>query len=371
LLALGLTLLAAVALLSARYSPNAVLASGVAGHLALLTLAWLGLHSAKVPRAAVVGALVGAAAVQSGLAAAQFAFQQPLVPSELQLPWLPFDASAGGAPVILSPSGDRLLRGFGTFPHPNVLGGYLALALVCVPLVQDHSPHKVQLRWALAVAISVGLLATFSRAGWLAAAVGLGVSWRAAVRSRHRRWWLPPLVCAVALTALAFSPVGPTIGERFSALGPDPNPLERGSIENRMALDESAFAEIRDHLPEGVGAANYGLVAVAGGYQEGWGEPAPNLVLLIAAELGLPGVVALMLVVAGVVRTIRSTRIPAPVVGALFAVFVLGMFDHYLWTMPLGRMIACIPLALLATSPHAPAPTFGGSASVPEPWGIG
>jgi len=107
--------------------------------------------------------------------------------------------------------------------------------------------------------------------------------------------------------------------------------------------------EIGDHLPLGVGGANYGLVAVAEGYQEGWGEPVPNLVLLITAELGLPGVLALLLVVVGCVRLLAVGRTrDLPVAAAFFALIVLAMLDHYLWTMPLGRIIAWIPFALIA-----------------------
>lgn len=349
-LTLAGTLLAIVATLSARSALNPSLAGGVAAQLAILMLAWLGLQSARLPRTLLVSALVAASIIESALAVGQFALQQPLIPSELPLPWLPSDAADAGAPVILSTSGERLLRGFGTFPHPNVLGGYLAIALVSLPLLQQRWPAKTLMWWAVGAAICVGLLASFSRAGWLAAGVGLGVSWCAAVRRRQRRWWFPPILGVAGLAALAFSPVGPTIGERFSVLGPDANPLERGSIENRLALDASAFAEIRDHLPEGVGAANYGPAALAGGYQEGWGEPAPNLVLLIAAELGAAGLVVLAAVGLGVVATIRA-RVPPPAVSAAFlALVVLGMFDHYTWTMPLGRVVAWIPFALLATS---------------------
>lgn len=162
-LAYGLTLLAAVALLSTVASLNPTLGAGMAGHLALLVLAWLGLRSGKLSRTGLVGALVASAVVQAVLAVGQFTFQQTLVQGVLHLPWLPSDASEGGAPVVLNAAGVRLLRGFGTFPHPNILGGYLALALVCLPLLAQRSPRRWPLWWLIGTVLAAGLLASFSR----------------------------------------------------------------------------------------------------------------------------------------------------------------------------------------------------------------
>jgi hypothetical protein len=350
-LVIGFALLAAAALLSGLSALDPFLAAGLAGHLGLLGLAWLGLRTSQVPRIALVGALVASATVQSVLAVGQFIAQQPIVPSVLQLPWLPDDVSQGGAPVVLSAAGTRLLRGFGTFPHPNVLGGYLAMALVCVPLLGRRWPRMTRAWWALGAVIGLGLVASFSRAGWLAAIGGLGVWWWSSPHQRRSRWWLLASVAAV-LVVLALSPFGPTMAGRLAALEPDSNPLERGSVETRLALDYQAPYEIIDHLPLGVGGGNYGLVTVAEGRQEGWGQPAPNVALLVAAELGAPGVLALVVVVLATGRSLRSGRsgLDVPATAACLALVILAMLDHYLWTMPPGRVIGWVPFALIAAT---------------------
>jgi hypothetical protein len=178
------------------------------------------------------------------------------------------------------------------------------------------------------------------------------VWWFARARPVRARRWLS-LVVAAALAAIAVSPLAPTFESRLFPLGPTSNPLERGSIENRLALDRDALLSIARHLPSGVGGANYGLAALADGFQEGgWGEPAPNVGLLIAAELGVPGVLGLALIVFGIVRILRGLRkTGAAALAACVAVLVLSMLDHYLWTMPLGRVIAWAPLALLESHP--------------------
>jgi len=348
-LAYGLTGLAAAALLSSLSSLDPSLGAGLAGHLALLVLAWLGVRSGQVSRTGLVAALVLAALVQSVLAIGQFTLQQPLVPAGLHLPWLPSDAAKGGTPVVLNASGERLLRGFGTFPHPNILGGYLAVALVCLPLLAKRWPRRLPLWWLIGAVLAVGLLASFSRAGWLAASVGLSTWWWTSHRDGRAGWWLLSVV-PLTVAVIAVSPVAPTVATRLFPYGPDSNPLERGSVENRLALDRGALSEAFHHLPLGVGGGNYGQVALAEGYQEGWGEPAPNLPLLIGTELGLPGVLAAMLVVLGTIRALRVAEgLDVAAVAVCLALVVLGMVDHYLWTMPLGRVIAWVALALLGT----------------------
>jgi O-antigen ligase/polysaccharide polymerase Wzy-like membrane protein len=354
----GLTLLAAAAALSSLSAQNSRLAAGVVGHIALLTLAWLGVRSMGASRSAIVAVLVASAMLQSVLAAAQFALQQPLVPCALHLPWLPSDVSHGGTPVILDPQGTRLLRGFGTFPHPNVLGGYLAIALVSLPLLGQRWPRWSAAWWLAGLVIGIGLGASFSRAAWLASLAGLSLAWwRTTAAQSFRRRWLPPLVGLGAVAAIMLSPAGSLVAQRLLVFSPEVNALERGSVENRLALDRSALDLIISHQPAGVGAGNYGITSVAEGYQEGWGEPAPNLALLIVAELGFAGILALVCIANATVRLLHVPSHPQYLVGSVFLAFVvLAMLDHYLWTMPLGRVIAWIPFAWLAAPPpgHAP-----------------
>jgi hypothetical protein len=353
-IAAGMACLAAAALVSARWAVDPMLTYAVAGQLAVLGLAWLGLRATHAPRVAIVAALVGSAVVESGLATAQFLAQQPLVPPELGLPWLPTDPAGGGAPVILSPTGDRLLRGFGTFPHPNILGGYLALALVCLPVLAQRWREKTALWWLAGAVIILGLIASFSRGAWFAVIVAFGV--RAWINAQHgrARWWLAPMLILATAAVLLASPLRTIMGERLFPFAAEANPLERGSIEHRLELDRAALLEVRDHWPSGVGGANYGLAAIAEGHQQGWGEPAPNVGLLILAELGVPGAIGLTCIAFGILRLLRKPGAPdLAVVGAFAALVALSMVDHFLWSMPLGRIMGWIPFALVAAAPPA------------------
>ena len=111
--------------------------------------------------------LVAGGLLEAALALAQFQTQAALVPPALGLPWLPrSDAALSGAPVLLDARSARVLRAFGTFPHPNVLGGYLALALVCLPLLGGR--RRVEwLLWPAGALLAAGLWShSHAAAGW-------------------------------------------------------------------------------------------------------------------------------------------------------------------------------------------------------------
>jgi hypothetical protein len=109
-------------------------------------------------------------------------------------------------------------------------------------------------------------------------------------------------------------------------------------------------------------------VALAEDYQQGWGEPAPNVALLIVTELGLPGLVAALLVAFGGIRAlcVRGSGVDRAAAAACLALLVLAMLDHYLWTMPLGRVIAWAPLTLLGSPAVSPPPMTVASLALPS-----
>jgi hypothetical protein len=89
-----------------------------------------------------------------------------------------------------------LLRAYGTFPHPNVLGGFLA---TMIPFVIYKSTNiqiyklkkQIFLRWFYGITIIFGIVAlilTFSRSAWVAGVLGVGiaclVSWNSYLVSR-------------------------------------------------------------------------------------------------------------------------------------------------------------------------------------------
>lgn len=221
----------------------------------------------------------------------------------------------------------RFLRAYGTFAQPNPYAGYLGLVL---PLALSLALHSLSLRagWdgrrgvgvvprlvslflfpATAGLILLGLLASWSRGGWLGMIAGVGAV--VALRSR-RAALLSLLLLFLLLAGFVLGVVGalPTsVQERFRGVEDWTlflRPVELRSIrvtgENfalveRMAHWWAAYAMWLDHPFTGVGVGNY-PVAYETYRMPGWKEPlghAHNIILNVMAESGLVGLVAYFL----------------------------------------------------------------------------
>lgn len=77
------------------------------------------------------------------------------------------DAAVSGVSVI-EQQGVRLLRAYGSFSHPNIFGGYMAVALICLAwLVRFVSKKVLYITTIPVVLFSSVLILTFSRSAWL------------------------------------------------------------------------------------------------------------------------------------------------------------------------------------------------------------
>ncbi len=76
--------------------------------------------------------------------------------------------TAGVAKIMIA--GEPLLRAYGTFPHSNVLAGYLVVALALIPHI---SKKQKKLKILLGAVLSIGLLFTASKGAILALLITL------------------------------------------------------------------------------------------------------------------------------------------------------------------------------------------------------
>ncbi|HYE21990.1 MAG TPA: hypothetical protein VD998_00180, partial [Verrucomicrobiae bacterium] len=84
-------------------------------------------------------------------------------------------------------SGTKLLRAYGTFPHPNLLGAFLVLGLILGYYYVSRETFRNKLLVSCGtLVISLGLFLTFSRIAWFGALVGISALtlWLL----RHRRY---------------------------------------------------------------------------------------------------------------------------------------------------------------------------------------
>ncbi len=251
-----------------------------------------------------------------------------------------------GISVVFSGS-EHWQRVYGLSPHPNLLGGYLAVGviLICGLILTSSGRSRLWLIVAWLVCWAT-LLLTFSRSAWVAVVAGGLMALLLLRRGRH----LDRAVLKVALTlagsslavisafALWFQPF---LVNRFDVAL---IPYEAQAIAERFSTAQLALKIIAQHPFIGVGLAQSVLVMRdLAGTPIDWVH---NVPLLAVAELGiggfcLIGLMAVALIMIGVQRW-RIHAISAwqaLVGGGLIALVVVMQFDHYVWTMAQGGLL--------------------------------
>lgn len=310
-------------------------------------------------------AFAGSAVVQSIFALWQF-FTQRLFASA----WLGLaahDSAALGTPVVVS-NGERIARAFGSFSHPNILGGFLALGLIAALYLLAAARTSLQRLFVFAaiVLITSGLFVSFSRGAWMAAGVGalvlLFLAWRQhktltvdlGMRYRSRRVPLFTVVLAggavIAVTGAGFAvSFSNLVVSRLSAAGH----VEERSVNERMQFTNDALTVFTKHWAAGVGVGNItpSVYEEVDRARESYDyQPPPNVFLVVLAELGVFGASIFLLVILEIVSFRgRGASAETFVVASLLCTLgILALFDHYLWTIPNGILLFWLMLGVCA-----------------------
>jgi lipopolysaccharide/colanic/teichoic acid biosynthesis glycosyltransferase len=342
----GVAILALAAAVSVVTAYDRLLALGVALQLAVLVLFFLAsaellVHFPVRPLLAILAVVVVSQALLAGWQAAT----QSTAPAEAIFNGWPKEVTSHslGAAVVMLPIAGRWLRAYGSFAHPNILGGFLALALGLFAAVDDARIR----RWR-AAALTAGFLAlllSFSRTAGLAVLFGgavwlltrrVGPGYRVVLARRVR--------VAIAGAVLLLGLVAVVRVGNLGAL------VEHNSIETRLSSYSVTWRVIGSGIS--VGAGNHVLV------EErffGGGGPAHDVFLIGLAELGPLGLLGWLAIFGGLLLVAWRRRTePRAQTGPLVAIATLSLlllFDHYLWTLAPGRVLLVWALALL-TNPQ-------------------
>jgi O-antigen ligase len=260
----------------------------------------------------------------------------------------------------------KVLRAYGTFPHPNVFAAYLAVALGTVSwLWMRHGARGARHGWAWPTATAMLLWAlylTYSRTVIAVTAMGAvtvgaalflpRISNRWAniriIRSRARELMLTVLAASVLFVALLW----PTIVARMTISASDE------AVRLRIKYSANAIAT-GDHSAlhinwTGVGIGNFTtwLSKYDPSVPSFMYQPAHNLYLLIYSEMGVFGMVAWAVWLALALRCGWRARANEPLLRwgmfALIGMFLaIGLFDHFFWTLQQGRLLWWFALALM------------------------
>ncbi|MEK7124003.1 MAG: O-antigen ligase family protein [Patescibacteria group bacterium] len=281
--------------------------------------------------------------------------------SPLDLPTGQAGAGIAGVAKIDLSDGSKLIRPYGTFPHPNVLAAFILLCLFS--LYYLFLSFGVQ---AKKIVLTAGFLAyffltyvlflTFSRLAISSFIAGsllffAFVFWEKKRAGKSLKLIIT-LFCAflAAVSFFAFIFSGELSSRSVS--------LNEQSVSLRLDYAKAALAMAKERPLSGVGAGNFVRTLpnylppelAANGL---WVfQPVHNIYLLILAETGLFALVAFVFFLSRIGKlgfeNLKKQSDFAPFFVLFFIFLALGFFDHYFLTIQQGRIIFWLLLAVIA-----------------------
>ncbi len=260
------------------------------------------------------------------------------------------DVQTLGDAVVETASG-RTLRAYGTFPHPNIFGGYLAVAtLVLLYLARQVTSRRGQ---ALMILVATGLGSTliisFSRSAWLGLCMGVLVLGGIYFLKKQRPFRQTIMVGVVGLFSILIT-TGVFWPQTIARSLPTAV-IETNSLQERASQYDSWDTVFLSRPLFGVGPAGYTFALAQGdpGSQVWAYQPIHNTPLLLLAELGVVGALAFGVFVyrADTLAHRRWRSFGGRLALALGTlVLVISLFDHYLWSLWPGLALSALSFAL-------------------------
>lgn len=293
---------------------------------------------------AVLMTLIAASSIQALLGIWQFTAQESFSSTILGTAVHP--VWEAGTSVLKNGSG-RWLRAYGTFPHPNMYGLFLAVGLIAavrLPLFRHGSPVRHVAAWGAVAIIVFGLAVSFSRIAWLGAAMGLSALflWKFLRDGISKVTVATIAVVAVSLLSATVA-LRETILPRFDA---DVVAVE-GSVTERMTTYRDAWRVIGESPLLGTGMWNSTaeLLRLEPDRPVWDIQPAHDAPLLVLSELGIPGVFLLVLFLV-LFRSGFGLRDTHALAGTCLVFVPSLLLDHFLWSSHFGLLFLFVLLGL-------------------------
>ncbi len=216
-----------------------------------------------------------------------------------------------------------------------------------------------------------GLILTFTRNAWVVAAVAtlLAIGYQLFFTKRdHQPAFKLFLILALSVSLLAVI-FGKYISARLQFSAQDP------ALVERWEYNKKGVKLIGDHWWLGVGIGNQGFYAIKDGYYQisragnkadKW-QPIHNLYILITTEIGIFGLLCFLVFLSKFLFTAKNPVI----LGTIGSLLLLGLMDHYLWTLQPGRLMLWLVIGILMTlcprssMDRMPPSEGGGAGSIP------
>lgn len=231
----------------------------------------------------------------------------------------------------------EILRGYGTFSHPNSLAGFLMVSWVWW-WGENRNKNRDWKYWLVVWGGIMGVAISGSRTVWVLMA-GLIGWWMVGQGKQWRRWIIMLGMVGVALLVWVIN-----TDYQFSRFA---GGWDKQGIEKRWKLILVAKKMIEDNPLLGVGAGNF-VVRLPEYSNKLGGQPVHNLVLLMLTEIGW---LMVALVGLGLSKLVfgRQKKWREWWWGAWLVVIITGMVDHYWLTLPQNRWLLALLVGMVVT----------------------
>ena len=241
--------------------------------------------------------------------------------------------------------GTKIIRAYGTFPHPNVLAGFLLITLIFGYWLVSYETYKKGVFIGLTnILLLIAIFLTFSRTVWLAASlVTVSFIIYSIRNSRILRIYMFSSIVSCATILILWHKL---LLSRVTGVVASNSYVDRGTYNNL------AWEVIKSHPWLGTGWGNYIPTLIHMFHMQPWQyQPPHNLYIYIAASMGLPlaglFIYFLIRVFISAVKAQNSSLRFTLLVLAL-SLFFISNFDHFLGTIQQGQLMYALSLGLIA-----------------------
>ncbi|MBX4191235.1 MAG: O-antigen ligase family protein [Candidatus Doudnabacteria bacterium] len=287
------------------------------------------------------------AVFQAGLAWAQFHVQGMIGLRFLGEYISPLGTS--GLSSISTATG-KVIRAYGTFPHPNVLGAFLVLGLAVGINYVSRATYKLRILGNIGLILMlIGIFTTFSRTAWIASTIIILANLAYLSFKGQKRIAVYILINVIVSCATIFT----LYSSSLKARAEDPS---TASIEDRSLFNKLGIEIFKQSPLFGSGAGNY-IPEMLDRYNlEPWQyQPPHNIIIYILAELGIAGLIAFIWILKGVLRgakKIFTDNLSFTIYLSAIIFLFMGQLDHYFVTIQQGRLLFAVALGLALAVPN-------------------
>lgn len=220
---------------------------------------------------------------------------------------------------FVSLKGTDYLRGYGTFPHPNVFGGWLLAMLFFFDYLLRKKYLKKYIFYILQTIILIGLAITFSRTAWICTVIFLIYFVFRNVKRFSFNAFIPIFLERLHISGTGFD-------ERLILL------KKSWEIFKQNFVFGTGLGKFVDSFGEELPRTVNGIPLI---------EPVHNVVVLMLCELGLVGSGLLIWSWLSIIKEYlfdwKRNRILK--ISLLLCLLLISFIDHYFFTLPQGLLL--------------------------------